>query len=166
MGIKQPPAYVHPKKRKREEQSLEPQTPKKTDGSDLPKKKKKVAQFRPEAASVKTEQFRLVIYPPVTGQIAIYDEMIKSGFTPKRALLGLMKKEFSQFEAELLAGNISRPTDDLKSDGKPIDTTRNVSPQFIKAAKTAFDVFEVLSKRALGRCVAEAVLRMVDQHRK
>lgn len=161
MQIKKPPEFVHPNKRKRTDRK-----------SKLLETNETIQKpsLRNGSASAnernlgKSELIRLVVYPPVKGQIEIYDRMIEAGFVPKRALLGLLKKGFQEFEVDLLARNIVSPANELQTDGKPVDTTRNVSPQFINYANALFDPFDVLSDRALGRCIAETILRRVDTH--
>lgn len=158
MPIKDPGAYVHPKKKKKADPPAD--HPKSIAASSAAKKKETSTSAKPNIALEKTEQFRLVLYPPVEGQVPVYDAMIKAGFSPNRALLGLLKKGFDAFETDLLVGNVFATSKELKTDGSPVDTTRNVSPQFMEKAREVFDPFGVLSGRALGRAVAEHILHM------
>ena len=112
MGIKKVPFdYEHPNKRKRGAQApaLEP--------TDKPKsaiKKKKddmrngsvPARKSKTAPAAQTELMRLVVYPPIKGQVETYDQMIEAGIAPKQAILGLLKRGFSGFETSLLAGKV------------------------------------------------------------
>lgn len=126
--------------------------------------KKKGDEPRVSASSYKKDaQIRLVIYPPVTGQLPLYDEMISSGVAPNKALLGLLKKGFPKFEADLLAGKVTVPATELETNGKPVDTTRNVSAEFMNLAKDLFDPYDILSDRALGQRVAEAIVRSITK---
>ena len=168
MGIKQPPAYVHPNKRKATpgepvrrvtEQASKTGRPKREKERSAPVKQARATKGNAE----KTIQLRLVMYPPTSGQIPLFDQMIASGFAPKAALLGLLKRGFPVFEKKLLEGSIKALADDLDTMDTPIDTTRNVSPQFLKAAKTLFDPFGVLSDRALGRKIAETIVSQIGK---
>ena len=152
MPIKQPNAYVHPKRRRKVEPSSDQPEP-------APVRKKSQTSTTPKTGHDKTEQFRLVLYPPVSGEVPVYDAMLKAGFPANRALLGLLKKNFDAFEANLLAGKITSAAEELKTQGNPVATMRNVSPLFIEEARKTFDPFDVLSGRALGRRVAEHILR-------
>ena len=163
MGIKQPPSYVHPNKRKRQPVETKEQAPAPVTTPEPPKKEKREVRKPRVLDGSRSDQVRLVIYPPTAGQIAIYDEMIAAGYSSKQALLGLLKKGFSQFETDLLAKNVTTPPDQLLTDGKPVDTTRNVTPQFIEAAKGVFDPFDMLSDRALGCRIGEAVIRATSE---
>ena len=159
MPIKKPGAYVHPKRKDQPAQTLDPEArPAEPAPKPRPVRRSPAAQAT-KLSNEKTEQFRLVVYPPVEGQIPLYDEMIKAGILSNRVLLGLLKKGFGAFEADLLAGKITAENGEFETHGKPIDTTRNVSPRFVAVARETFDPFGILSDRALGRCVAETILR-------
>ena len=167
MGIKQPPAYVHPNKRKTATPEPPGPTPHQAAKTKRPKREKERTEpVKHRRATVdsaeKTIQLRLVIYPPTSGQIPLYDQMIASGFAPKTALLGLLKRGFSEFERKLMTDTIRAPLDNLKVSGQPVDTTRNVSPQFVEAAKHLFDPFGILSDRALGRKIAETIISQIE----
>lgn len=168
MGIKQPPAYVHPNKRKTATSEPLGQAPQQVTKTERPKREKEriepVKQSRATVDSAeKTIQLRLVVYAPANGQVPLYDQMIASGFEPKAALLGLLKRGFPTFEKKLLAGLIKASANDLDASGKPVDTTRNVSTQFMETAKTLFDPFDVLSDRALGRKIAETIVSQIEK---
>lgn len=167
MGILKPPKkYVHPRKHRYGTE--------KTDATALPPISEKVssdkivgtqedkptdkAQYQ-KNDNPKTELFRLVIYPPVGGVVPVYDQMLEAGINPRQALLGLLKKGFTQFEADLLNGKIEITIDHWETDGQPIDTTRNVEPDFIVNARKVYDPYGIISDRALGRIVAEAAIR-------
>jgi hypothetical protein len=169
MGIKQPPTYVHPNKRKTVTPEPVRRAPQQAPKKEWPQKEKEGTELGKQRrlslqSADKTIRLRLVIYPPTNGQLPLYDQMIASGIEPKTALLGLLKRGFPAFEKKLTAGSIKAPTNDLDISGAPVDTTRNVSPQFIEAAKALFDPFEILSDRALGRKIAETILVQIEEN--
>jgi len=172
MGLTKPSStYKHPRKGQRPEvvpvteaKEADPEKSKITGSAGGADKGKKVSRPNAEtSASIKDAQIRLVLYPPSAGQLSLYDEMINSGVPANKALLGLLKKGFPKFEADLLAGKISAPTVELEKGGKPVDTTRNVSVEFFKRAKETFDPYDILSDRALGQRVAETIVRSVGK---
>lgn len=159
MGIKQPPDYVYPKKRNRQAAGTEPQTKAPVEPVRPPIKKKRETRSDTSMPSGQSVQLRLVIPSPAAGQLQLHDEMIAAGYTSKEALLGLLKKGFDRFEEDLMADKIAVPADPLKPNGKPVDTTRNVSTQFFEKAKALFDPFDVLSDRAFGQRIGDAIIR-------
>ncbi|MGB7335704.1 MAG: hypothetical protein WBD01_07935 [Salaquimonas sp.] len=169
MGIKQPPAYLHPKKNAGPDQSLKQQTTARVQPSVSPVKKKESQRARlneltkqaPKPSEQPKELIRLVACPPAAGQIARYDEMIDHGLTPKQAILGLFKQGFDTLETDLLAGRISPLKNSIVSNGNAVETTRTVTREFIQLAKSHFDPFDVLSNRALGQCIGEHILYQV-----
>jgi len=163
MGIKQPPEYIYPKKRKRPAAETEPQITTPVEPVRAPIKKKRETRSDTSIPSGQCVQLRLVIPSPAAGQLQLHDEMIAAGYTSKQALLGLLKKGFDRFEAELLADKIAVPADPLETNGKPVDTTRNVSPQFFEKAKALFDPFDVLSDRAFGQRIGDAIIRTASK---
>lgn len=175
MGLTKPSStYEHPRKSKGREvnptsEVMAPVSTKKNNTSSAGEAEKKKKVRRGNAATSidkKDVQIRLILYPPVSGQLPLYDEMIKSGLSANKVLLGLLKKGFLKFETDLLAGKFSTPTIKLETDGKPVDTTRNVSSEFLNLAKELFDPYDILSDRALGQRVAEAVVQTVGKARR
>lgn len=160
MGIKQPPAYTYPKKRKRQAQQPEQPTAAPVETARPPIKKKGERTSATKVTNDGAVQLRLVIPSPAPGQLKLHDELSTAGYTSKQALLGLLKKGFDRFEADLLSGAVAVPTAPLETKGKPVDTTRTVSPEFIAKAKALFDPFDVLSDRAFGQRVGDAIIRM------
>lgn len=173
MGITKPGAYVHPRKRHKvatEIATAEPsgETAKgSTDKADRANKKKKgmgVSRTNVSSAdTIERVQLRLIISPPVSGQLKIFDKMIQAKYPTNKALLGLLKKGFPKFKADLLAGKIKVSQDELKTDGKAIDTSKAVSVELLCKVKELYDPFDVLSERALGQRVAEAILRSCEK---
>lgn len=170
MGLTKPSVkYEHPRKRNAQEAGTVsktivsvPEEKSDTGFAGAAIKKKKGDEPRASTSSHKKHaQIRLVIYPPVAGQLPLYDEMISSGVAPNKALLGLLKKGFPKFEADLLAGKVTVPATELATNGKPVNTTRNVSTEFMNLAKDLFDPYDILSDRALGQRVAEAIVRSI-----
>ena len=165
MGIKQPTGgYVHPSKRKRASDVPGTSTAAPVAQDRIPIKKKREEDApKADRSGEASVLVRLVVYPPAPGQLLIYDQMIGAGYSSKQALLGLLKKGFSQFEADLLNGRVNAPGDQLTTSGKPVDTTRNVSAAFIEKAKAIFDPFDMLSNRALGQRIGETIIRSVAE---
>ena len=161
MGIKQPTGgYIHPSKRKRGSDRPASQASAPAAEDRIPiKKKREEASPKADRSGESAVLVRLVVYPPASGQLLIYDQMIGAGYSSKQALLGLLKKGFSQFETDLLNGKVTAPADQLIISGKPVDTTRNVSATFIEKAKSVFDPFDMLSNRALGQRIGETIIR-------
>lgn len=175
MGLTKPSStYKHPRKGQRPEvvpvtkaKEADPEKSKITGSAGGADKKKKVCRANAAISIDKKDvQIRLILYPPVSGQLPLYDEMIKSGLSANKVLLGLLKKGFLKFETDLLAGKFSTPTIKFETDGKPVDTTRNVSSEFLNLAKELFDPYDILSDRALGQRVAEAVVQTVGKARR
>ena len=169
MGITKPSAYVHPKKRKPPTHEiasaeLSDERAKASTGKagGANKKKKGMGVSRDNgcaAYAVERVQLRLIISPPVSGQLEIFDEMIKANYPKNKAVLGLLKKGFPKFETDLFAGKIKVSQDGLATEGKAVDTTKAISADFLCKVKELYDPFDVLSERALGQRVAEAILR-------
>lgn len=173
MGITKPVKYVHPKKRSIETGRAEQRSNASAEQQDVTtgfarepekgRKKKSVLDVSFASANHKTctekhVHIRLILYPPVEGQVPLYDQMIKANYPPNKVLLGILKKRFQKFEADLMAGKIEAVPNELKTSGKPVDTTRKVTAEFISCAKAVYDPFDILSERALGQRIAEGIL--------
>lgn len=172
MGIKQPPNYVHPNKKKKEEKpnvdlmheraALKPQ-------SVAPVKRNKVSKPSKSFQTQSSEMIliRLVAKPPLPGQIKIYDDMVAGGLSSKQAILGLFKREFPKFVSDMLANKIGKENDVAVENSYAVETTRGVDIKFIEKARSVFDPFGVLSDRALGQRIGEAIIfrsRKDEQH--
>ena len=171
MGIKQPPAYLHPKKNAGSDPALKQQTTARgqTSGNSVKKKESQRARLNEltkqalKPSEQPKELIRLVACPPMAGQITRYDEMVAHGLTPKQAVLGLFKQGFDAFKTDLLTGRISPIENPIVSSGNAVETTRIVTLEFIQLAKSHFDPFDVLSNRALGQCIGEHILYQVTK---
>jgi len=170
MGITKPLGYEHPNKRKRRKSEEQTEVPAHVEAKRIPEKKKGVGKRRvgpPAAPSIaeirKSAVVRLVVYPPAKGQIAVYDEMIEAGIAPRSAILGLLKRGFDDFHTAVMKGSIKPSRFDVLSDGALIETTRQVSPEFVTTAKSIFDPFGILSDRALGRTMGETIIAAADR---
>lgn len=171
MGITKPLGYEHPNKRKRRISEEDAEGPTHVEAQQLPKKKERGAEKRrvePSAATSIAETrkcavVRLLVYPPAKGQVAVYDEMIEAGIAPRTAILGLLKRGFGDFQAAVMQGSIKPLQFDVPSDEAAIETTRQVSPEFVANVKSIFDPFGILSDRALGRTMGETIIAAADR---
>lgn len=105
-------------------------------------------------------QIRLVSRIPTQGQLIIYDQMTKAGMSPSRTIRGLWKRDFSLLETQLEEGAVN-DLDQMQFEKLSIETTRLVSTQFYNKAAKRFDPFGLLSKRALGQKIGEAVINLI-----
>lgn len=99
-----------------------------------------------------TKTVRLVAQPPKAGEFAIYDEMIASGLTSKKAVLAMIGKGFEKLDANAL-----KPVS-YECEGEAIETNRIFRVEDLSALKEEFDPFGILSKRAIGKKIGEALL--------
>lgn len=172
MGIKKPPAYVHPRKRASSEEVL-------SDDRPTPKKDKKEQANRkkvedgpldqiaiPELESNEgkaTVLLRLVARVPETGQIPLFDQMIIGGLSPKDAILGIWKREFEKLVIKLRADEFHKSTEVKFSSRKPIETTRKIKPNLMQTITAEFDPFGILTDRALGQRIGEALISQAEK---
>ncbi len=104
-------------------------------------------------------RFRLAAHPPAHGEIKIFDIMVESGMSKKEALLALMRKGTSYLDQVGLVTAICEKDALYKRDvGNAIETNRIVDVSVWKKLKQRFDPFDVLTTRALGVRVGEAVI--------
>lgn len=161
MGIKQPPNYVHPNKKKESKRSqnriLEKQS-----SRESPEHRQRPAALKSvkveKTTLTQTQLVRLVVRPPLPGYVVLYDNMLNGGLSSKRALLGLLKRGFPQFKSDLLTGKDTKENTVMFDDGKVIETTRSIDSIFLEKARAAFDPFGVLTDRALGQKIGEAIV--------
>jgi hypothetical protein len=167
MGIKKVPFnYEHPNKKKREKSEPAQQATAPAVSGVVPKTEKRQAKPKEtDAAEVantgelrETEMIRLVAYPPLSGQIDLYDKMVKGGLSSKQAILGILKRNFGQFEDLVFSGKVSIAKTEVGKNGEAVETNRSVSKEFLARAKEVYDPFGVLSKRALGMKIGEGIL--------
>lgn len=167
MGIKKAPnGYQHP--RKKAKRAIPSPVPDHRDQTvRVATKKNTPPRFQNQLKSTHDKGsdqqssilIRLVAIPPAEGQIKIYDKMIAAGMAPKAAVLGLLKNGFKAFENVLLSDQSAAPEFEYDGlDKKAIETHRSVSPEFLLAAQNKFDPFGVLSRRALGMRIGQAII--------
>jgi len=159
MGIKKPPPYVHPGKAKKPTAIAKPETLAPVENTEKPDKEKSNEAVRPQttrkSAVVSAEDtvtIRLVANPPKAGEFELYDQMIASGLSKKQAVQALMRKGFQNLDAKQL-----KPAA-YEADGVAIETNRTFATSDVFALKQRFDQFGILSKRALGLKIGEALL--------
>ena len=83
--------------------------------------------------------------------------MIDGGVSPRQAILGLLKRGFAEFEADLRSGKVSGSANSYQTEDEVIETTRSVDETFVASCKQVFDKFDVLSNRAVGSKIGEAI---------
>lgn len=167
MGIKKVPfAYEHPNKRNPGTSGAETRNTASQATKERPNKKRGKAQTEPKPspklAATKNALpsailLRLVVKPPKSGLFPLYDEMIASGLSPKEAILGLLKRGFSQFEIDISSNEIVASNNKYEAHGGAIETTRTVDEAFLNSCRDIFDKFGLLSDRALGGKIGEAI---------
>lgn len=161
MGIKQPPNYVHPNKKKEGKLPDRRKTDLSTQQANaLPTRKGngKKSTIASNEQSAETQVIRLVARPPLPGQVKLYDNMLAGGLSSKQALLGLLKRGFDEFNSDLSTGKFVEGNPVLTTDGKAVETTRSIDSEFLKRARAVFDPFGILSDRALGQKIGEAII--------
>lgn len=167
MGIKKVPFdYEHPSKRKTDSKN---ETPVITAPKVSPKNKKGMGTKQMASSSrLETSKpqsgmvlLRLVVKPPKQGNFRLYDDMIDSGISPKQAILGLLKRGFSEFENDLQSNKVSATKLEYETEGSAIETTRSVDEAFNSSCREIFDKFDLLSNRALGGKIGEAIFSRV-----
>ena len=150
MGIKTPPAYEHPKKRKRSDGVQNIATSEPNVRIVIPKKKKGEKVL-----------LRLVARVPKQGQLKLFDQMIDSGLTEREAILALLRQGMEQLN------KISTwPTSKLRQHsyehlGGAIETNRQISTSLNETIRTNLDPFGALASRAIGTLLGEAMLTLV-----
>ena len=107
---------------------------------------------KPMLANAKdTVVARLVAYPPKSGEFAYYDEMIKSGVPEKQAVLALISRGLRDLKAKNLEVRL------YQHEGVAVETNRKIAAEDMDDLTTIFDPFGILSKRALGQKIGEAL---------
>jgi len=175
LGIKKIPFnYEHPGKKKLGRSEIKQETPARVENDVLAVKEKRGGRPKPlqttaakssPTSSAKTVFLRLVVKPPKAGRFELYDEMIADGLTPKQAILGLLKHGFFQFEKDIKSNKISAKNLNYEAVGQAVETTRSVDPEFISLCRDVFDKFDILSNRALGQKIGEAIFHRAATER-
>jgi len=168
MGIKLPPAYEHPNKRKRRDVAPNSPTPELLKNKEIPKKNEKKEPLKrrsSEALNAKTDDnekviLRLVAYPPANGEFDLFDRMIASGITHRQAILALLRRGTDRLCEVPETWGKSSGKASFERQGNPIETNRSVSANLHQQLKTTIDPFGVLTERAFGKIVGEAILAM------
>lgn len=159
MGIKTPPAYVHPSKAKRQNAGLKGSTPEAVESAERAKKEKG-AESSIASVPGKTKQpskpsahtIRLVAHLPKSGVFPIYDKMIASDLSPKKTVLALIGRGFEALDASNL-----KPAS-YEFGGETVETNRTFRSEDFSLLSEKFDPFGILSKRALGVKIGEALM--------
>ncbi len=156
MGIKKPDvAYEHPNKARN------------TDKSNSSKNSIPPAILATEigaAKSPETMHVRIIAHYPIAGAYEVFDRMCSANIDPKNAMLALLKKGIPVFEERCANNEIDKI--DILSQLKPefIETTRALSKSTFETAKNHFDPFDVLSLRALGVKIGDAIFASVAKN--
>lgn len=164
MGIKKVPfAYEHPKKR--------------TPGSSLPARQPIVSSDRPEhrhkekkeeidgsAANIEPTKttIRLVARIPLKGALPLFDQMCASGLSERKAVLGLFKLGFPKLGQDLTNSKSSVEANYASHD-TTVETTKTVPGTTMADLRQAIDPFGVMSDRAIGQRLGEAILWAAGQ---
>lgn len=166
MGIKTPPSYQHPSKRKRQGQRQEPQTSVRVERLEKPNKRKKgdgpkrpaITQFTSAGSTEETIRIRVVAYDPLPGEIKRFDEMINADISVKDALLGLLRKSKDQID-----GLVKLSPKDIEAltfeHGRTfVETNWAIPADKAEKLKRLFDPFDILTPRSLGTKIGAAVI--------
>lgn len=166
MGLIKPDKYVHPNKRKRHEASENTQSKIPVIKTKVAIKKKKVEdpvdrsnQRLPNSAvASETVLIRLVSRVPQRGQITLFDDMTASGLSAKEAILGIWKRKFENLDAVIADQDFKGTTQIEFEKQKAIETNRKVTPDVRLSIQSKIDPFNILTDRALGQKLGEALL--------
>lgn len=166
MGIKTPPSYEHPSKRKRQGLTPEPQTSARVERLEKPDRRKKGDGLKRPAItpatsvgpSEETVRIRVVAYDPLPGEIKRFDEIINADIPVKDALLGLLRKSKDQIDGLVKLG--SRDIDALTFEhGRTfVETNWSLPVENADKLKLLFDPFDILTPRSLGAKIGTALI--------
>lgn len=159
MGIKTPPTYVHPSKTKKQNTSKKESTPETIESAEPAKKGKRaenpivsVPGKAKQPSKPSTHTIRLVAHLPKSGMFPIYDKMIASDLSPKKTVLALIGRGFETLDASNL-----KPAS-YEFGGETVETNRTFKSEDFSLLSEKFDPFGILSKRALGIKIGEALM--------
>ena len=156
MGIKKPDvAYEHPNKARNTDKS---NSSKNSNPPAIPVKEIGAGK------SPETMHVRIIAHYPIAGACEFFDQMCAANIDPKTVMLALLKKGIPVFEERCLKNEIDEIEiqNQLKSDF--IETTRVLSRRTFETAKKHFDPFDVLSLRALGAKIGDAIFASVAKN--
>lgn len=173
MGLIKPDTYVHPNKRRQLDV-----TSKATAGQTVKDPKVAVNKEKIEKrtdnpnrsepkieAESETVLLRLVARVPANGQIKLFDDMIDEGLSSKEIILGIWKREFGNLGA-LISDLDFKSTTPLEFENrKAIETTRKVTSDLLVSIQSKIDPFNILTERALGQKLGEALLIQAGKER-
>lgn len=166
MGLIKPDTYVHPNKREKQDVPEKATAGQTVKDPKVAVKKKKVEERtdKPNRSEPKIEVesttvlLRLVARVPANGQIKLFDDMIDEGLSPKEIILGIWKREFGNIET-LISDHDFKSTTPLEFENrKAIETTRKVTSELLISIQSKIDPFNILTERALGQKLGEAIL--------
>ncbi|MFK5980838.1 MAG: hypothetical protein QM488_18340 [Rhizobiaceae bacterium] len=156
MPIKKVPFdYVHPKKKLSDDSS---------EKSPVPTRSEHVQQVTISILPARVVQpdetisVRLLASFPSPGVSAEFDEMIGDNISPKIATLALLKKGSSLLETEGGIKAISGEDVHYLNEGDYAETVRSIRRSTYDWAKSQYDPHDILSARALGAKLGNAIL--------
>lgn len=171
MGIKTPPEYQHPSKRKRQGSGSEPPATAQTEAPVTPLRKnegdgrgrKVSSQKETLSQSDSTLIVRVVAYVPNPGELTKYDEMIRGGVASKDALLGLLRN--ARHKIDDLVKRSSKQVDSLTYESSTgfVETNWSLSSDIAAQLKSLFDPFGILTPRALGAKIGAAIIVLSEK---
>lgn len=171
MALLKPKPYVHPNKRKRQDAEACTQTPTSDDSEekaikrneeDCPKARP-IGNLKAAVTQVVSKEekvtIRLQVRLPQKGQLPLYDEMIASKLSHKQVVLGMLTKGLRSIANDAtLLNQIKTYEPQLEF----IETRRTIKAQLVTDMKGKFDQYDILSERALGQKIGEALLTLAD----
>lgn len=166
MGIKTPPSYEHPSKRKRQDQKQEPQAQANVERTGKPNRgKRDVGSKRLNLNSQKTPdniaemvRVRVVAYDPIPGEIKRFDEMMRSGLLVKEALLGMLRKSKDQIDSLVELGPRDIEALTFEHGRTFVETNWSIPAEKAVKLKLLIDPFDILTPRSLGIKIGIAVI--------
>lgn len=156
MAIKKVPfSYVHPRKKQAED------SPEKLPVSDQTESmQQKTISILPALATLsgETVSVRLLASFPKPGVSAEFDEMIGDNISHKVATLALLKRGLSLLEGKNNAHELLAVAENYRADNDYVETIRSIQQSTYDWAKKQFDPHDILSARALGAKLGNAIL--------
>lgn len=156
MGIKKPDiAYEHPNKANSDKT---PTFSKRSEQSENPLNVEHVTK------ASETIHVRIIAHYPAAGASAVFDQMCAASIDPKTVMLALLRKGIPEFEERCAKNEIDKIYIQKQLKQEFIETTRALSQSTFETAKKHFDPFDVLSLRALGVKIGNAIFASVAKN--
>lgn len=162
MGIKRPPGYIHPKKRNQSSRS-QPLANELVATPRAPKKKEEAKPATRSSPDHNKVLLRLAAFPPASGEVRLFDEMIASGLTDKEAILGLFRRGTRKLS---VIAEMQTPQNKgliYERRGEATETNRSISEELFQQLRSNIDPFEAMTSRALGLKIGELIIALVAQ---